>query len=520
MSEDKTRHRDPHIDKKTYNDLFEFIRNKGKIAIYPVYGGETRKVLTGSNSPYMMELKRLVQYHGITGIGNNNNLYVEDRIVVPIEEINNRISYVYSKFPAGRDRLFDIVQQTFYGISKRDVEQYLRESITHQSFKIPSRPKVVKPIITTKPFSHLEMDYGDLDSIPGFKILLIQDHFTKFMKGYVRSKADIVSKVEKESAISYFQYMEDLKRYEEEMKQYEEEGEYLKGLKAYTREAKKTMRKAIPKPTKKWRRIPEEPQDPSIYEKLYSTEFAGESLEKYIKEVKERFNVRKFGILHTDNGADLTGDAVKIICDKYKIKQITGRAKHPQSQGMIERGMRTIKGYIARFKLSEISVEDLQKIVDDVCAMYNNSKHGTTKERPLDIARGEVDANKVVSNMKNTMYDRVESDKIVFQIGDIVKLTKLDQTDYGYVGKDEETKGTKRHYIYRNMWRNQEFVIIWRGKYVYQSEKMIHQSKKPKITFVYRLGIMRENGQIESYDGENGPIEFYGYQMQKIGELE
>ncbi len=171
-------HKDPHISVEDFNIVKTYIQNKSKT--HPLY-----------QRAYQISSKYNIEH-------DKTNLYVNDKILIPDDVTlrNKTIHSVWQGFPAGRDKLYDIIQQDYYGISRRDVAAYLQMNTTHQQFQIPKRPKVVRPIITTRPFSHIEIDLGDIDYIirekvgkskknKPYTLCILQDHFTKYMQCYV-----------------------------------------------------------------------------------------------------------------------------------------------------------------------------------------------------------------------------------------------------------------------------------------------------------------------------------------------
>jgi hypothetical protein len=119
---------------------------------------------------------------------DGDSLLFESRQVIPVEKISETLDKFYND-PAvgfcGRDRLFDKVQNVTVGISKRDIESYLNANVTNTRHRMPPKPKTVQPIITTRPYERLQMDFIDLKSLAywndGHKfVLTIIDCFTKF----------------------------------------------------------------------------------------------------------------------------------------------------------------------------------------------------------------------------------------------------------------------------------------------------------------------------------------------------
>ena len=103
-------HKDLHIDMKTYKYLLDMANKE-------IENDETDK---------------LVDYYGITEY-DENELYVGDKVLVPddIETRSQILDKLYKGFPAGRDKLYDIVISKFVGISRRDIASYLNHNSTH-----------------------------------------------------------------------------------------------------------------------------------------------------------------------------------------------------------------------------------------------------------------------------------------------------------------------------------------------------------------------------------------------------
>ncbi len=426
IQQDPSIHKDPHINIEDYALVNNYLHSNNK-----------------RQDPNRHHARELIAYYKITYY-DDADLYVGDKKLVADDkdEIYNTINEFYSEFPAGRDKLFDLIKQKYYGISRRDVAAFLQRNTTHQQYQIPKRPKVVKPIITTRPFSHVEIDTGDINYITPteFKLCIIQDHFTKYMQCYL---------------------------------------------------------------------IPDK-----------HAKYTTKSLEKYIKHIKRNFN-GKIGLLHSDNGKEFLGE-FQALCEEEEIKHITGYSYKPSTQGLIERAMKTIKGYITRLKEDDPNYvkENLPKIIVDLTKNYNNSKHSTINMRPIDAAKGTTitlkQGNEITSS--NYVHKRiiqkakkmVKPDKIILEVGDEVRISLLKNDDYQHVGKREGK--TQIHYMYFPMWSEKTYFIEKRKKTIYD-------------TFIYLIEVVVERKKPGRWKtGQVGPIvqrtrvkkEYYIHQLQLV----
>jgi hypothetical protein len=65
---------------------------------------------------------------------------------------------------------------------------------------------------------------------------------------------------------------------------------------------------------------------------------------------------REYGaplMLHTDNGKEFSNHLMKTLCGQYSVEIVHGRARHPQSQGQIERFNQTVTRYTQSFEMSQ-----------------------------------------------------------------------------------------------------------------------------------------------------------------------
>ena len=81
-------------------------------------------------------------------------------------------------------------------------------------------------------------------------------------------------------------------------------------------------------------------------------------------------------IIQSDNGGEFQGE-FSVWCKENFIQQRHSLSHTPQSQGIVERTIGTLKRRMRTKKWTEE--------IDDVVRIYNNSIHSTTKTKPLDL---------------------------------------------------------------------------------------------------------------------------------------
>ena len=101
----------------------------------------------------------------------------------------------------------------------------------------------------------------------------------------------------------------------------------------------------------------------------------------------------KYGTADTilaDNGGEFTAKIVAQLLASRGIEKLHGRAFHPQTQGFIEKSHQvSFKGYktaimqAGRFK--ELTLDEADKVLEDVRDTYNHSKHSVTGIRPYEV---------------------------------------------------------------------------------------------------------------------------------------
>ena len=111
----------------------------------------------------------------------------------------------------------------------------------------------------------------------------------------------------------------------------------------------------------------------------------------------------------TDNGSEFINKKFKKFCKKNYITLIHGRARHPQTQGTIERYNCTIKDYIKTFYIENERTGidfSLENVLNKSLDIYNNSKHSTTGFSPKFIFSSN-DENLFAKIKKNTIKSQL-----------------------------------------------------------------------------------------------------------------
>ena len=85
--------------------------------------------------------------------------------------------------------------------------------------------------------------------------------------------------------------------------------------------------------------------------------------------------------LLSDNGSEFSNKLLSLICTTLAVKKIRTTPMHPQSNGMVERMMQTIKKLLA--SQAHVYASDWDLYLPRVQLIYNSSVHQTTKESPF-----------------------------------------------------------------------------------------------------------------------------------------
>lgn len=113
-------------------------------------------------------------------------------------------------------------------------------------------------------------------------------------------------------------------------------------------------------------------------------------------------------IIHTDNGREFVNSQISGLCDKYHIRHLKGRPRHPQSQGQVERANQTICRKLAK-TMQSAQTERWVDCIDDVIAEYNLSWNRAINSTPMQILRGRRGFNNPIEH--ETVENDNEEDK-------------------------------------------------------------------------------------------------------------
>ena len=96
-------------------------------------------------------------------------------------------------------------------------------------------------------------------------------------------------------------------------------------------------------------------------------------------------------ILQADNGSEFITSILKRTCEVFNTKLVHGRARHPQSQGKIERFNQTLGRHLTKMLWNEISQVQGYRWIDILPSFvlaYNKAPHETHKKSPYEAFFG------------------------------------------------------------------------------------------------------------------------------------
>jgi transposase InsO family protein len=92
-------------------------------------------------------------------------------------------------------------------------------------------------------------------------------------------------------------------------------------------------------------------------------------------------------ILQTDNGLEFCNSDIESFCEEKKIRIVHGRARHPQSQGQIERSNQTLTRKLAKV-LHGLDKKAWINHLVKITYAYNITRHRSTQRSPMCLFRG------------------------------------------------------------------------------------------------------------------------------------
>lgn len=140
----------------------------------------------------------------------------------------------------------------------------------------------------------------------------------------------------------------------------------------------------------------------------------GEEVSKGFADIVKTFGAPE--ILHTDNGREFKNAHMTRLCSLYRIKQVHGAPRHPQSQGQIERFNQTLKKSLSKALYDPSNPNTLDKkwttILSEKLYEYNIVSHSATKKSPFELMFKRSGFNGFEINEENENIDEMDQQNI------------------------------------------------------------------------------------------------------------
>ena len=120
-------------------------------------------------------------------------------------------------------------------------------------------------------------------------------------------------------------------------------------------------------------------------------------------------------ILQSDNGTEFKG-ALTILLRQHGIKIINGRPRHPQSQGMVEKGNHILKEKIGAWQSDHQSSAWVCSLPEVIAGM-NAQRSSVTGKSPYEVVFGQVPHGTRVSYLEREVDEVLEEDSTAPAIG-------------------------------------------------------------------------------------------------------
>ncbi len=104
-----------------------------------------------------------------------------------------------------------------------------------------------------------------------------------------------------------------------------------------------------------------------------------------------------FKVMRTDPGSEFKNNLIKNLMRQKGVRQVFGRARTPQSQGLVERFNGTLKKLI--LKARELKFLQWDTFLNTLVDNYNNTFQDTIKANPNKIDEGDKDVQKVAKQL-------------------------------------------------------------------------------------------------------------------------
>jgi len=95
-------------------------------------------------------------------------------------------------------------------------------------------------------------------------------------------------------------------------------------------------------------------------------------------------------VIVNDNGSQFTGKEFKKLIERFQLRQIRTKVRHPESNGIIERFHRSLREELSEKELKNLSLA--KEIIGQWVDYYNHQRlHGIVTGRPYFIFIGDFD---------------------------------------------------------------------------------------------------------------------------------
>ncbi|KAI5176509.1 hypothetical protein NEFER02_2241 [Nematocida sp. LUAm2] len=116
--------------------------------------------------------------------------------------------------------------------------------------------------------------------------------------------------------------------------------------------------------------------------------------------------------LHTDNGTEFKNSLLRQYTEGLYIRRIFGRARHPQSQGQVERLNQTQKSVLSSLVLERGTNGRWIDFHEEAVSIINCTVHEAIRKRPIDVFFGR----KIGNSNDNEFNDLKDIDSDIFEI--------------------------------------------------------------------------------------------------------
>uniref|UniRef100_A0A0A9XMS0 RNA-directed DNA polymerase n=2 Tax=Lygus hesperus TaxID=30085 RepID=A0A0A9XMS0_LYGHE len=107
---------------------------------------------------------------------------------------------------------------------------------------------------------------------------------------------------------------------------------------------------------------------------------------EHLKSLFARFGLPK--TIATDNATCFKSEEFQHFLSKFKILHVTGAPYHPETNGLAENGVRTLKNFLKKENLMDKDSKIVMQEMEKFLFMYRNTPHSTTNETPAKMIFG------------------------------------------------------------------------------------------------------------------------------------